>query len=1004
MKFEEYERAQFLRYQRFADAVRGILDRAITVAGDIPRPQSIQARAKTPESLKKRLEETDELSADVEIVRRDLAGVRVIFYTNNDVDRFLSSSIVFENFNVERDATKIHHPVEENGETRYSAVHYTVSLNDIRSSLPEYLEFSGLRCEMQIQTILIHAWAETSHDIIYKTDMREKFGNAALTQIRKRFERIMDKYLVPAGYEFQRVQRDYERLVAGKALFDDNLLESLRNAPDNNKRHEQLVALADNVLPLYDDIPSVFPEIVDALVSVVKAARGSPQVPIETPFGSYRGWAATSIIEKVIEILSAYRYVDVERTFAALQDIYIDETDEQSEKSIIEAVGRLAGYNLKAWQQVGPDVQYRLAAAIKAKGFVPKRLRRVFVEVWKRMLEAEATGTTWHASSVSWEAGEVQIAAVAKLRRIAIDALFEFFQTSENDEERRGILVGLDKATRTAARGSSSPDFLHQTLQDQTRIIQFLTKEADGISYELKQTIEHRALYSHYHIQELLGTKGAALGCMKAAQDLEDAILALRDRFNKDPIFCRYKILVGFQGVMPPQWDDRSYDPQKVDRYRDEQIASFLDDVREETKADWLSFLQRCASTRSDDLATFPKLGNFISSLSETKPEIADYLINNGNDDLLRFTPGFLNGLFKSSRPDIYEANLQRRLDLPDYLHSVSKHWRASKPENTQALIQLLERAIAHDNRNAVIDCVLYAVVDTPSVLPPNDDFFRPAIRYLTSVGDTNWTREARMASKPPFLESIDQDDVTLILDNILLLPELDYYDEQILAYIADNYLKFVWNFLGQRLDHAREFEEEEEEEEEERYQAVPSRFQLLARPLSADARMAIEITRGWYTKDSSMFRHRGGRVISAAFLQLPQSLSVLLKDVVENGTFDDAEFVMSIMQNYHGEPATHDVLKAVIKKYPQDEDMHSDVRLSILNSGVLHGEFGSVENARMKKQLIASWLDDDPIVSNFAKSLSKSLDLDIASEQRRAESRSALRRLEYDNDDESDK
>ncbi|MDQ0561497.1 ppGpp synthetase/RelA/SpoT-type nucleotidyltransferase [Rhizobium mesoamericanum] len=371
MKFDEYERLHFTRYEAFAKVVGTILDRAIVAAANIPRPQSIQARAKTSDSLRKRLQEAGQVDADVELVRRDLAGVRLIFYTNSDVDRFLNSSIVFDNFTVDRNATKVHHPVEENGDVRYRAVHYTITLNDARASLPEYSDFAGLRCEIQVQTILIHAWAETAHDIIYKTDQREGFGNTALDLIRKRFERIMDKYLVPAGYEFQQAQSDYERLLAGKALLDRNVIESLKSAADNNQRHDQLVALADVVLPLYDDVPSVFSEIVDILAEVAEAARKTPIRQIETPFGNYTGHSSTEIVQKVVEILDSYRYAAIEKVFFLLLTLYTGEPDEHNRKRIIEVIEHLASYNLQVWSQVGPEVQRRLATAIKARGEIP---------------------------------------------------------------------------------------------------------------------------------------------------------------------------------------------------------------------------------------------------------------------------------------------------------------------------------------------------------------------------------------------------------------------------------------------------------------------------------------------------------------------------------------------------------------------------------------------------------------------------------------------------------
>ena len=150
MKSEDYEREHYARYAEFAEIIALILQKAID-ASDGPRPQSIQHRAKSPKSLRDRLAETDKLESDsIENDRRDLAGVRLIFYTNTDIDRFLNSRVIFENFEIERDATRIHHPTKENDERRYRAIHYTVRLKENRAKLPEYSKFEGMRCEIQI--------------------------------------------------------------------------------------------------------------------------------------------------------------------------------------------------------------------------------------------------------------------------------------------------------------------------------------------------------------------------------------------------------------------------------------------------------------------------------------------------------------------------------------------------------------------------------------------------------------------------------------------------------------------------------------------------------------------------------------------------------------------------------------------------------------------------------------------------------------------------------------
>ncbi|MFY4727972.1 GTP pyrophosphokinase, partial [Nitrospira sp. BLG_2] len=204
-------------------------------AESLPRPQSIQYRAKDIESLRRRLAEEGKLSTpSLELDRRDLAGVRIIFYTNNDVNRFIQSSLVHDNFEVEPDSTKIYHPTPEKQGEQYRGIHYTVRLGADRIRFPEYAQFVGLRCEIQIQTILGHAWAETSHDILYKNKMGNDFGARAMADIKRRFDRIADKYLVPAGYELQKAQKEFEQLLQGKQMFDQDISTLLDKAQNNN--------------------------------------------------------------------------------------------------------------------------------------------------------------------------------------------------------------------------------------------------------------------------------------------------------------------------------------------------------------------------------------------------------------------------------------------------------------------------------------------------------------------------------------------------------------------------------------------------------------------------------------------------------------------------------------------------------------------------------------------------------------------------------------------------
>ena len=133
----------------------------------------------------------------------------------------------------------------------------------------------------------------------------------------------MNEHLIPAGYEFQRVQYDFERLQQGKELFDRNTVEALKTADDNNARYEQLQRVKNDLLPFYDDLPAVAPAIVRNIVEAIKKARTTATKEIETPLGNLPGHTAEEVVNAGIEIIEVLSYADVQETFRVLCDLYV---------------------------------------------------------------------------------------------------------------------------------------------------------------------------------------------------------------------------------------------------------------------------------------------------------------------------------------------------------------------------------------------------------------------------------------------------------------------------------------------------------------------------------------------------------------------------------------------------------------------------------------------------------------------------------------------------------
>ena len=156
--------------------------------------------------------------------------------------------------------------------------------------------------------------------------------------IARRFERIMDKYLIPAGFEIQKAQQEYGRVLQGKELFDKDIANLLDNAQNNNERYEILSGLKDYAIPNYDELPAAYKGLKGPLLKAVRAARATEPVPIETTYGNMNGFNADAVARLVVEIVETLRYVDVNGTLQLLIDIYRDEPNAAIQSEIVNAV------------------------------------------------------------------------------------------------------------------------------------------------------------------------------------------------------------------------------------------------------------------------------------------------------------------------------------------------------------------------------------------------------------------------------------------------------------------------------------------------------------------------------------------------------------------------------------------------------------------------------------------------------------------------------------------
>lgn len=500
MDIEVYAARGRQRYVELAETVASILRAAIDRSGQM-RLQEIQRRAKDAESLRKKLAKLNNPPADVELAVKDLGGCRLVFYTNADVTAFLQASIIQDNFEVDWDRTKIHHPTkdEPGSDELFHSHNYVLRLKEPRVDLPEHEHLRGLWCEVQVQTTLNHAWSEMAHDTIYKKPELNGFGASLMKSIDERMANIMREYLLPAGFEFQKVVADFERLSAGKELFDSKPLDALKQSADNNERYEILSRFLDTVLPNYDDIDGAQSEIRSAMVDVIQAGRSSAPTSIETPYGTLEGKKSENITLRALEVIDQLRYLgeDAARlTWRSLCAIFPGATSEQEHKRILDSVHRLAKHDLRVWEVAGPVVQEVVTQELESlSAEALLALRPVVIKAIAAMQNLEAESSSFKGGTLTLSRGVVPFSQeLESIRERCFEVLRTLLLASKSDAEKKEVISCLRQSGRVARQGAPEETVI-MVVRDAAKVADLLAGMVSELSFELRQKLEHDALW-----------------------------------------------------------------------------------------------------------------------------------------------------------------------------------------------------------------------------------------------------------------------------------------------------------------------------------------------------------------------------------------------------------------------------------------------------------------------------------------------------------------------------
>ena len=956
---EEY-RSLKERYGNFSHRVKYITENLLSKEGFIY--QVVTCRAKDEASLKGKLQTLKGIKSVEEI--DDLAGCRIILYLENDIKKVIKH--LYDEFEVVE-------PKPKYSEDGYNAMHFVVKMKEDRLELCEYESFKGLKCEIQLTTVLHHAWSELAHDIIYKVEKSlSEFDQPSFDALRERFSSLMQDYIKKAQYSFDFIFSTIENIKEGKKGFDVNFLRSIIDSSSNNEIYGRLSFLLACFREFGDKTPEGL-KMIEIVNEALEKSKKLKKETIKTPNGDLPGHGYEDIAKICLDILDRLKFFCPQEVFESLKLLSIDENEEVKEKAlkVAEEFAKFIFLSEEKEKRFIHDLQIVILDEIE-------KLDDRDLLTYLNLLVAVSNGLfSLSRPDTSWKNYKVVIFqdvmlpatdTVKKIRERTINVLKKLYSVSGTISEKQKILKALELVTEL------EPPFNFHAPEIKKEIKKMVLENAnDLVSYYssfVEKEVDEIKIIINDQLDRLL---------RKFPKGLKN-VNELRTSLEDDEGYGIYKVLV--------VWDHLDYDGSEKRRAIDEYVKQ----INDSSFPRWRTRIVSAAKSYEHfEYREFCGLRVLLNELGRQKPGIARELIPENEEELKPFLSSLVIGISRSKEKGGAHEILENWIEKGKYLSDCANILGCFEKNDVPLLEKIYQKAVENDDVNALKKIILF-IARNFEQSKIGKDLFVKTVKRLTKHESSLPLAEF---CKHSILLELDENDWKVVLENMLFISEIEFFSEEVLAaFVKSSSSKDLAGFFHQRMKISKE------KEQKEFYEAIPyglgnNEFREL---INQDPKDLIEEILKICEKEKDWSWHCG-KLLVTLFPNFHLELEdQLIKLITGSKDENKVKIVLDILLRYEGQPFLHGVCKELINQNPRNEKLRNKLFVVLSEKKLVCGEDGFVKCYESKKQEIQGWKKDgSEYVQKFALKYEQYLSRRIVEEKKEAERKIETMKMEHD-------
>ncbi|UAL47736.1 RelA/SpoT domain-containing protein [Sutcliffiella horikoshii] len=856
----------------------------------------------------------------------DIAGCRVIFYLESDIQKF--SNLLYDEFMVEKHNLRY-------SEDGYNALHLVVKLNKNRLELMEYAEFNELKCEIQLTTVLFHAWSEMSHNIIYKLpDGLSEFDEQSVNALKKQFGEVMKNQIKPASYTFEFINERFEKLKQGKQIFDVNFLQSIMFALSRNEVYEKVSLLHQFIIEFGDKTPDGF-NLTEFIPKIIQKSRELETTDVETALGSMYGFEHYHVVEKCLDILNQIRYLYLEDTLDILLILSIDDGPKIREKAI-QVLINLCKYNLKVIDKVGYFPQMQMVSKIKKELAIAIDFNKwvVLKTIFSNLLKLEFDDVSFtDYKEISIRTGTIGLNShLQEIRKEVIDLLEYIYQNTFEIEIKVEIIKILMEVTNLPRRVEYNQQIHELVRENANEVISWLLDNFAGF-----QLLEIKAIDENsFRLKQLIPES--------------EEIKRLITLIEMDIEYEVFKTLVG---------SDLSYSRdlgwREAEDLRRAGIIKYQNEINSENFPSWekriVSIATCCTGT---NLWEFGNFQTFLFGIGKLKPSLAKNVIINNEEKLEVFLPNLIAGILYSDKENVAKEFIKDWITQNKYIEQCAAVFNLVEEHDFELMEQIFLKASKETNIKALFN-LLHAIIRNVDCYEQSSILFVEIVKELSKHEQYNWT-SLIWYDENSILHFLKEEDLEVILGELEKYNTLGVHEEEILKPTCIKEPEKVIYFFGRRIEKEIQMQNQGKNRLIDKYDAVPHNFYELDKFLIDKSEIILPQIIQWFNKSEWLYQWEAAQLIKNIFPNFEQPLQEFLNTLIFNGEANEAKIVLRVIKEYEGSPVTYEVCKNLIRTNVGNKEMMQELMSALTQTGVVSGEYGFVEAYKQIKKEVRKW------------------------------------------------